>query len=186
MKHHRQSAFSLIEITVAITLVATVILGFVGVMAMGVKAASDSTRRTILGGLIADVHHRIEGSTMTEGVISRSPLFYDEEGRFIPESPPQESDRQLKERRKVYRVDVRLARPDSSQVVDRHGDHPLPLNKHASGLLAAIIELSWPVNEEGEVSEETQNRDSMTYFVNTLTGMSWREVDPEFEPVIEF
>ncbi|MEM1294726.1 MAG: prepilin-type N-terminal cleavage/methylation domain-containing protein [Verrucomicrobiota bacterium] len=181
-----KSGFSLIEITVAITLISTVLLGFVGVMAMGVKAASDSTRRTILGGLIADVHHRIEGATMEEGVIERSPLFYDEEGRFIPEDPEQEENSDLEERRKVYRVDVRLAKLDSSQVVDRYGDTPIPINEHASGLLAAIIELSWPVDEEGEVNKDTQNRDSMTYFVNTLSGMSWTDVDPDYMPVIEF
>lgn len=182
----RLSGFSLIEITIAITLISTVLLGFVGVMAMGVKAASDSTRRTILGSLIADVHHRIEGAEMKEGVIERSPLFYDEEGRFIPEEDEKEDSDDLPERRKVYRVDVRLAKPDSSQVVNRYGDEPIPINEHASGLLAAIIELSWPVDEDGEVDKNTQNRDSMTYFVNTLAGMSWSEVDPEYKPVIEF
>ncbi len=182
----RNSAFSLIELTIAIALVSTIVLGFIGVMAMGVKAASDSTRRTVLGAIVADVHHRMEGARMREGDLDGSPFYYDGEGRFIPPETEEKADEtEGEERYKSYRVDVRLAAPHQSQVADRYGDK-LPISKHAKGLMAAVIEVHWPLDENGEVGDDTHNTESMTYFVNTLTGPSWEAVDSQFEPEIEF
>ncbi|MFT5470846.1 MAG: hypothetical protein ACI8UO_005977, partial [Verrucomicrobiales bacterium] len=84
-------------------------------------------------------------------------------------------DSREQQQSRVYRVDVEIStpRPDFSE--------------HAKGLKAVTLQLAWPVDgETGKLLGITNNnRESMTYFVTTLSGPSWEKIDPSFEPTID-
>ena len=102
----RNRGFSLVEIMIAITLIGTVLISLMALVGMGIKAAHDSTHRATLGHIYTDVHHRIQGAPMEDGPIPQSPIYYDEEGVYVPADADEELIR-----RRTYRVDVRLNTP---------------------------------------------------------------------------
>ena len=131
----------------------------------------DAEQRTLTGTMLEDVRDRLEGQVLTPGVPLISPLFYNEDARFVPTEASDTGPRS----EKFYRVDLRLVRPVGQQ---------LPTN--AEELLAALVELSWPIDpQSGESISERPIIVHQTFFLNTLTGPDWTEIDPDYEPKIE-
>lgn len=163
---HRTGGFSLIEVTLAVAIIGSVLVSLMLVMGMGIDAVSVATRQTTIGHILTDTHHRLEGNPLKDGPIGDGPYFYDVDGVFVPKDAPVE----MLDRR-TYRVDVELKSPDVNYAPD------------AKGLKAVVLEVRWPVGPEGKVIG--RHVETMTYFVNTLTGPNWEEVDHNYEPVIE-
>tara|TARA_R110002096_G_scaffold147220_11_gene306941 strand:+ start:14677 stop:15189 length:513 start_codon:yes stop_codon:yes gene_type:complete len=169
----KRRAFSLIEVTVAIALAAVLITAVLAILPQGMQAARNAEIRTLAGMILEDVRDRLEGQSLEEGVPPISPLFYDESGRIV-ESDAAE-DRHAE---RFYRVDLQIVKPAGEQ---------LPTN--AGGLMAAMVELGWPVDEasaEGELLGERPSTLTQTFLVTTLTGPDWEEIDANYEPKIEF
>lgn len=174
-KHGANSGFSLIEVTLAMAIIASVMISLMLVMGMASDAGSRATRLTTIGHILTDVHQRMEGAPLQNGPVQSSyswdgAFYYDVEGVFVPHDAPE--DRLL---RRTYRVDVELSTPDPEAFPNAHG------------LKAVTMQLKWPVDPATGVhlAKEGHNVDSMTYFVTALSGPSWEEVDPQFQPTID-
>lgn len=171
MKHQR--GFSLIEITIAVTLVAVVVTSILAILPDGLTAARDAEIRTMTGMILEDVRDRIEGQNLVPGVPQNSPLFYDENGRIVEHDAP--GERWLQ---RFYRVDLKIVEPASQQ-----------LPPDTEDLLAALVEIGWPVDAEsrdGDLLGRRPSKLKQTFLVTTLTGPDWEEIDPNYEPKIEF
>lgn len=168
-----RNGFSLVEITIALLVLAIMITGVLSVMPQGMQAARDAEFRTITGLILEDVRDRMEGERMEEGVPEISPLFYDGNGRFV--LPNSDKDRQLA---RFYRVDLEFVKPKGDQ---------MPVDAH--DLMAARLEIGWPVDiasEEGELLGEYPSKLHQTFLLTALTGPDWEEIDPNYQPKVEF
>lgn len=169
--------FSFIEVLLSLTLVASALVTIMALIPAGLKASRNATNSVIMAHILEDAHERLEGHTLTDGPLESEPFYYDEEGIFLTpiEDALSQSSRLA---RRLYRVDIRLVSPKNDN-----------LRQHAPDLKAVILTVSWPVNlDTGEVpgDQYSSNRKSITYYVNTLTGPGWSEIDSDFEPLIEF
>ena len=174
----RRRGFSVVEVMLALMIVAFALLTLMELLPVGLQSSRDATTSATIGHILEDAHERLEGHALEDGVPDSCPLYYDEEGIFLPYLL--EKDFGIKKdqsRPAVYRVDVRLVTPIDEKIKER-----------APGLKAAILSVSWPVNAEGEVpgGRQSQNYESVTYYVNSLTGARWSEIDDEFETLIEY
>ena len=172
-----QRGFSLIEVTLAMALIASVVTSLMLIMGMASEAANRATKMTTVGHILTDVHQRIEGKPLENGpvmdkgqTVEDAAFFYDVEGVYVGIDAPE--DRILS---RTYRVEVDLATPT-------HHDA-----EHAEGLKAVTIRILWPVDSESgrPLAKTGSNVESMTYFVTTLTGPNWEEVDPQYIPTID-
>ena len=174
-----QSAFTLVEIVIAIALVSTLMIAFIGLLANSIQSAQDAAKRTILGQVFADLHHRIEGNLLEPGTLKSpdgfktSPFFYSPDGVYVGTK----GDNERSEQERYYRVDVELVETKDKRV-----------SEHSKGLLAAMIDISWPVDPRtGEsLGNSTRYHESLTYYVNTMAGPGWQTVDPSYKPIIEY
>jgi len=177
--------FSFIEVLLSLALVASALVTLMALVPMGLKASRDATNSVIIGHILEDAHERLEGLPLKDGPLDSEPFYYDNEGVFIIPAKPTEANTEgatanLLDRleRRLYRVDIRLVSPLNDE-----------FKKNAPGLKALILTVAWPVNTEtGEVNNSiySRNRETVTYFVNALTGSGWSNIDPDFKPLIEY
>lgn len=167
-------AFSLIEVSIALAISSVAIIALLGMFPAAMLAGRDAVDQTAIGTVLEDVHERLEGSELTTGTVPGSPFFYDEQGRFW--SPDQERPDNFTEEH-FFRVDVRLASPaaGSSSTIE------MP-----DGLLAATVELSWPLDENGQAVGRSNPKTSVTYMITTLTGPDWKAIDPDYRAKVEY
>lgn len=166
-----RGGYTLTEVLLAVGLVAITVTGLLASLEQGLSATRKAENKTLLGTMLRDVRDRIEGQPLIEGVPRISPLFYNEDGRFIPEGA---DDGPRSE--KFYRVDLEIVRPWNQ-------NQP----KDAPGLRAALVDVVWPVAQNGQPrSRSRPQRLHQTYLVNTLTGPDWEQIDPGYQPKIEF
>ena len=186
--------FSFVEVLLSLALVASALITLMALVPMGLKASRDATNSIIMGHILEDAHERMEGHPLIDGSLNSKPFFYDDEGIYVAPVLPTKDDHASQTdkltsesravgnskrlSRRLYRVDIRLVSPKNEK-----------LKQTAPGLKAAIVTVTWPVNPLTgivQTSAYSGNRESITYYVNTLTGPGWSEVDPTFEPLIEF
>ena len=170
----RRSAFSLIEVTIALAISSVAVIALLGMFPAAMSAGRDAVDQTAVGTVLEDVHERLEGSDLRAGVVDNSPFFYDEQGRFW--SADQDRPDNFTEDR-FFRVDVRLAEPRQ----DPGGGFEIP-----EGLLSATVELSWPLDGSGQALGRGNPKTSVTYMITTLTGPDWKTIDPEYRAKIEY
>ncbi|NNE92949.1 MAG: prepilin-type N-terminal cleavage/methylation domain-containing protein [Verrucomicrobiales bacterium] len=159
------SGFSLTEVVIAMAIASVGLLAIVGLMPHALESARDSADQTAIGAVLEDVHDRLEGVPLKPGTPSMSPLFYDQQGRFVHSY----------EMEKFFKVDLELAEFDAA---NRPPD--------VAGLLALSVEISWPLDENDQPLGKPQPKTTVSYGVTTLTGPDWTEIDPDYEPKIEF
>lgn len=166
-----RAGFSLVEIAMTIAILATVLVITIALLSPGLEAGMKSASQTITGAILEDVHERLEGEPLIEGVPSGNPYFYDDQGIFIREDAAPDVLS-----RRIYRADVRIVRP--------HGSN---LPEHTTGVMGVIMDLYWPVNSDtGELFANAKPGTSITYYLTTLTGPDWERIDPTYVPKIEF
>ena len=168
----RSRGFSLVEITLAMGIAAVAMVSILGMLPQAMKYSRDSADQTAIGAVLEDVHDRLKGQNLVEGPALESPFFYDKQGRFW--SANQGRPNTLDERR-FFRVEVRLTKPQSPPGIALPED-----------MLAAVVELFWPLDQRGEVIGRAKPKTTVTYMVTTLTGPDWQEIDPHYEPKLEY
>ncbi|MFT5470053.1 MAG: prepilin-type N-terminal cleavage/methylation domain-containing protein, partial [Verrucomicrobiales bacterium] len=77
------AGFSLVEISLALAVIASVLVSLMLVMGMASAAASKATRLTTIGHIFTDAHQRMEGSPLRDGQLKGSPYYYDVDGVFV-------------------------------------------------------------------------------------------------------
>ena len=170
-KSASRHGFSLIEIVITIGILATVLISLVGILPVGIQSAEDAANKTVLSVILEDVHNRLEGHLMQPGEVSASPFFYDRQGLYLDS----ESDEKL-QRDRLYRADVRLV-----NIVDD------PRLKHTSGLIAAKVDVWWPIDPlSGKPFRQGKPQESITFYLTPLTGPEWPRIDEAYQPKIEF
>jgi uncharacterized protein (TIGR02598 family) len=169
-------AFSLIEVTIALAISSVAVIALLGMFPAAMMAGRDAVDQTAIGTILEDVHERLEGSELTVGTVPGSPFFYDEQGRFW--SQDQERPDNFTEEH-FFRVDVRLAEPATTS----GSSTPVELPE---SLLAATVEVSWPLDTDGNAIGRANPKASVTYMVTTLTGPDWKSIDPDYRAKVEY
>lgn len=170
----RGPGFSLIEVTIALAIAAVGIIALLGMFPAAMLAGRDAVDQTAIGTVLEDVHERLEGSELIAGTVPDSPFFYDEQGRFW--SPDQQRPDNFTEEH-FFRVDVRLAEPATP---------PGTTIEMPGSLLAATVELSWPLDDNGHAIGRGNPKTSVTYMITTLTGPDWKAIDPDYRAKVEY
>jgi len=166
---NRSEGFSFIEVMLALIIVALALLTFLELLPVGLDSSRNATTSTTVAHILEDAHERLEGHALKNGPIDSGPFFYDEEGIFLATA----LDNYTGHRSRGYRVDIRLVSPADKAI-----------EQHAPDLKAVMMTISWPVHSSGEV--KGANKESLTYYVNALTGPGWNAVDRDFETRIEY
>jgi|GEM_PF-5534080 len=126
------SGFSLIEVAIAVGIVGVMVSVCLGILSLGLANARKAEDLMATGIVFEDARNRLRGHHLVEGPLPGSPWYYTESGNWI--SPVSSAETPEK---KFYRVSVELVRPRSGA-----------LRENAPGMMAARMELIWPVHEE--------------------------------------
>ena len=187
-------AFSLVEITVALAIIATGLIAVVGLIPVGLEASRQSAEHTVTAIILEDVHNRLQGHPLKTGPLETfrdipglvrpgSPFFYDDLGVYLPGETRGGAAITPEERlRRNYRADVRIV------PVRRGGNADLETKlADAPGLLAVVIEISWPLHPlTGEPMGAENPKTSVSYYITSLTGPEWERIDSDFKHKIEY
>jgi uncharacterized protein (TIGR02598 family) len=163
------AAFTLVEIILALAVIATALVAVIGVLPVGMDSSRQAVSQTAVALILEDLHNRLQKETLQPGPASFSPAYFDVHGVFIgSDATPAELAGRL------YRADVAVAKWQTP-----------PAN--TSALLAATVALSWPVDPaSGKPLGASNPRTTVTFGVTELTGPAWQAIDPTFTPKIEF
>lgn len=159
----QRAAFSLVEVSAALALVAFSLLAILGLIPVALKAsreAVDDTRASLIA-QDAATHLRAmpatSATTKTEMI-----LWYDRDGRYV-EVDASKSDYS----NAMYRADVARGRLNSYPAHTAIADQD-PANGDSTQLMGAIIVIRWPVNTTtGEPPANGTNRLSYSFLVRT-------------------
>ncbi|MDA7673051.1 prepilin-type N-terminal cleavage/methylation domain-containing protein [Verrucomicrobiales bacterium] len=163
-------AFSLIEVTIAMAIAAVALILIVGLLPPALTSARDSADQTAIGTVLEDVHDRLEGSPLKVGVPDISPLFYDQQGRFVSDDHTD-----TLESRRFFKVELELAEFSEAAKIE-----------NINGMLGLSVEVYWPLNESRDPIGSSRPKTTISYPVTTFTGPDWQLIEPEFVPKIEF
>lgn len=169
----QQSAFSLVEVTLALAIAAVAMVTILAMVPQAMESSRSSADRTAVGAVLEDVQEQIRGLVLEIGIPDESPLFYDVQGRplvFDPDDRTSDSS----EPDPFFRIDIELV-----EMLE-----PAP-PKHAEDLLAASVMLTWPLTETGEPRNSAGPQLRFSRPITTLTGPDWQTIDPEYLPKVE-
>lgn len=162
--------FSLVEVAIAISIAAVAIISVIGLLPGILKNERDSLDSTAVGTIYEDVHDRLEGVVLEEGVPEGSPFYYDLKGTYLdPDDSELTSER-------FYLTEVELVKPIPPKDAD---DSSTPK-------FAVKVSIYWPLKDDGTITQNQKPRSAITYFTTSLTGPDWQEIDSNYEPKIEY
>ncbi len=163
-------AFSLIEVTIAMAIAAVSLVLIIGLLHPAMTSARDSADQTAIGTVLEDVHDRLEGSPLVVGVPEISPLYYDEQGRFVSDDKADSL-----ESRRFFKVELELAEFAGETKPENIG-----------GMLGLSVEVYWPLDDKRNPLGSSKPKTTVSYPVTTFTGPDWPLIESEFVPKIEF
>jgi uncharacterized protein (TIGR02598 family) len=169
----KRAAFTLIEIVLSLAIVATIVVGIIGVLPAGLSASREAVNHTVVAMILEELHNRLQNEELKSKAepydVSFSPARFDDQGIFIPQDAPPE-----KLARALYYAEVKVGVWETRPA-------------HTSGLRPITISLSWPVNPATGNPIGTGNPQTVvTYAATTLTGPDWQVIDPTYRPKIQF
>lgn len=163
-----RSAFSLVEVTLAMGIAAVALVSILGMLPQAMKYGRDGADQTAIGAVLEDVHDRLKGSELKPGELAEGPFFYDQQGKFLSEAESQEDSR-------FFRVEVGMEKPVAESGIE-----------FPEQMYVATLQLFWPVDESGLPFDARKPRTTVTYPVTALTGPRWQEIDPTYRPKVEY
>lgn len=166
--------FSLVEVVISMGIAAVALVSIMGMLPYAMEASRDSADETAIATVLEDLHERLKGNSLEPGAPTDSPFFYDQQGMYSP-ARDTEAVSEAAGGGPFFRVDVEFNEPAAGASFE-----------NANGLLAAVVEVSWPVDAEGEPVGTGNPKTGITYYLTTLTGTDWEKVDPEYQPKIEY
>lgn len=170
-KYPRCFAFSLVEVTFAIAVAAVALIAIIGMLPQAMEMGRDSADRTAIGTIMEDAHDRMEGLPLSVGQPAVSPLFYDQQGRYIEDIGS--IDNPLLDR-PFFRLELEISEIAGSNAPENISD-----------LKAVEMQVFWPLRDDG-TAIDNDPRVRVSYYINTLTGPDWELIEPGFQPKIEF
>ena len=167
----RHSAFSLIEVTFSMAVAAVALIAIIGMLPQAMEMSRDSADRTAIGTIMEDAHDRMEGLPLSVGQPSVSPLYYDQQGRYIEDIEDLENP--LLDRA-FFRLELEVSEIEGANAPENISD-----------LKAVEMKIFWPLRDDGSAIDVTP-RVRISYYINALTGPDWELIEPGFQPKIEF
>lgn len=169
------AAFTLTEIALALAIIAVAMVGIIGVLPAGLNVSRQAIDHTVVSTILEDIHHRLQNEPLKEGELSFSPAYFDERGVYVPTESDSTDPTTVAEhkRSRLYRADVKITEWKQR-----------PAN--TGSLLPVVVEISWPLNANGEAIGPDNPKTVITSSVTTLTGPDWEKIDQHFVPKIEF
>jgi len=132
-KLKRKNAFSLVEVTLSLGIMAFALLAILALVPVGMKSGSeaiDATHASLIG---QDTQNRIQGTVTNTTFTSANDLpstwFYDHEGVFLGTTTSSNA---------FYRADATIRKD--------WGTNASPPNVDATVLRPVTVQLAWPVN----------------------------------------
>ena len=159
MKRDPTKAFTLVEVTIAVGLLAFVALAIIGLLSVGLNLGKEAQQDTVLFSILGDTVTRIEGEDFEA---AQKQYYYTQSGRML--------DAASSSALWFYQVDIDIVTPMSSA---------LPAD--VSEMLAVNVKVSWPYTTSGTPQEE----ESISYQVTPRTGTDWKRSKYNFQPRIE-
>jgi len=150
--------FSLIEVVLALGIVAFALVAILGMIPIGLEAMRSSVEGTTSNLIMQDIRARVEGLPFKAQDLPAS--YYDQQGMHAGAAS-----------NAYYKVDVRVASPLQS-----------PTN---AGYMAVVVTLAWPVQADGSLPVRSSKAVS-SFYVTPLTGPGWQNIDTNFVPLIDF
>tara|TARA_R110000850_G_scaffold60079_10_gene138186 strand:- start:1030 stop:1569 length:540 start_codon:yes stop_codon:yes gene_type:complete len=175
LKTFNRGGFSLIEVSIAMAIAAIALLSIIGILPHAMDMSRDSADQTAIGAILEDAHDRLEGQRLIKGVPLVSPLFYDQQGRFVEKVEDVDDVEDPLINGAFFRIDLILS-----------DIHELNLPALASSMKAVKMKVFWPVRENGDPVHASAPELNVSYFVSALTGPDWSTIDPDFKPKIEY
>jgi uncharacterized protein (TIGR02598 family) len=130
----KTSAFSLVEVTFAIGIIAVALVGILALVPVGLNSSRDAMDATHIGLIAQDVQTRIKSSvtsaTFAGADITLSPWYYDRDGVFVDVTSNGYGSA-------IYRAEAII-----------HGTwNSVPPNVDATVLRPVTVNLGWPINQ---------------------------------------
>jgi|ERR1051325_9956891 len=147
----KSAGFSLIEVTIALGVIAIGVIAILGLIPLGLKSGSDSIDDTRIALIAKDVQSRA-AATVSYAMFSNnnnntlSPGFYDRDGSFLGNAVTGAA---------LYRADATI-----------YGDwaNGAPVNLDASVMRPANIKIRWPVNTSNGTTLGNNSK-SFTFYI---------------------
>jgi len=152
------AGFSLVEVVLALGVVAFALIAVMSLIPVGLGALKDSMASTTNSLLLSNVRSTLVGQSCVVGDLG--PYFYDADAKYLGTTLGPES---------FYKVQVKLAQPY--------------LAVTNSNLLVATVKITWPANNSG--NSTGNNLFQTSYLVSPLTGPEWPVLDPTYKPKID-
>jgi len=169
-----RAGFSLIEVALAVAIASLAVLSLIGILPQSLEFERNSTDLTAIGTIMEDIHDRLEGQELKEGIPSISPIFYDMRGRYWDTSEDRDApDTSTLVDRKFFRAEIKLVKPMNASTA-------------STPPLVIRIDFFWPIDDEGNPIGDGQPKSGVTYYTTALTGPDWEEIDPLYQKKIEY
>jgi uncharacterized protein (TIGR02598 family) len=171
------AAFSLVEVTLSVAIIATGLLGIIGILPVGLDASKRAVDSTIVANILDSVQHRLQGQPIEDTAghtIFTDPLFFDAQGTAVSLESGLETRPSI-----VYRADL---------TIRDFAKRPA----HTGSLRAVSVALTWPVDRvTGAAPATLKPRTVVSFPVTTLTGTDWKDIaraypSDDFVPKIGF
>jgi len=189
----RDKAFSLIEIVISLSIIATALLAVIGFMPLGAATNREAAEETIIGIVLDDARQRLQGHVIpTASREDLPPVYYDGQGHYLGSgtiTPAVVSaDRQIVDiGQPVFRVETSIQRPLGMF----SGGSP---NAHldVSGVRYVTLQVFSPIDPVTGASlpASAPRLESVTFAVGRMTGTDWEQQwdtgASGYKPRIEF
>lgn len=156
----RPQAFSLVEVTIAIGVIAFALLAVIGLLPIGIQSSKDAGDDTRTSAIAQDVFNRTQGqldgyvvmtasnngyiASLPSSVLTAGTFYYDSDGRFLSSSSPLSSTPTVSASgTPLYQAQVTFA-PISAATTGT-----LPGNVDGKVLTAVKVAIGWPVTAAG-------------------------------------
>ncbi len=166
----KTQAFSLVEIALALAIASVALVSILGLIPTVLNNHRAGADQRALGTIYEDLHDRIEGADLVDGLIPSSPYFYTANGDFIPpDSSALKPNRENSIGGAFFRAEAAIVSVTGSP-----------------GIRAVAISIFWPLSGEHLPITPDAPGSRHTYVITPLTGKGWEEVDGGFQPGIEY
>lgn len=198
----RQQGFSLAEVTIAIGIIATTVLGVVALVPYAVDASREAADETTVGLVMDDVHSQMRGTRVPIGANTKfvhGSYYYDQQGQLLHFEPavgvafgePGGTDLAAPALaggvRQVVVADNATFRADVTIVpVGAYNAANVPAGG-LSGMVTVILEIYTPIHpvNGSPLPAGAAPLKSISFVMSRLTDPGWEVYEADYQPRLE-
>jgi type II secretory pathway pseudopilin PulG len=182
-KIQRHNAFSLVEVTLALGVVAFALVAILGIVPVGLNSGRESVDASHTGLIAQDVYNRLRTTMVSNDPFSpayftpyptnlNSFFFYTSEGtrtgELLKVAFPNDQPAfypNVKNAADFYRAKVNIGTFDQSLAFNSYDPRKVVVGTSPPNLLCATVEIQWPVNTQGAVAGGSNKKTTYTFFL---------------------